>query len=384
MNRLGTDVFVMFNSPEENLFPTPKIKFYKSEAKHYVSDLDDFIGAEVEISVNIDEPLPFVRREEEPREETLEVQLKETPKEPRRQIPPISKQYNLPETPVGKISIKYKSRIKNTRFPCVFRACHRNYSSKSNLFQHIRDLHYKMKNYACQLCDKKFARRSTLLNHQSVHTGAKPFSCNICQQRFKTKFNLKIHRLEFHDKNDNRCRSCNMKLRNELELRFHELAHEGNQCFVCRTCNMRFILSVDLDQHQCPFADIDIYTDCNKLPPLPPKQKKQVENRVTCKVCDKKLSRNYVSTHEDIYHLKVRFYDCHICGKTFGTIFCLNQHVQYVHNGVKKYICVWCQKGFIRKTGLNRHVKFVHKENVGAGNEFATLNVNNNNNLQQG
>lgn len=378
LSRLGTDVYVVYN-PDEDQFPTSTIKFYKSEAKHYVSDLDDFIGAEVEVSVNIDEPLPFAIKKEESEEETLELQL-ETPKGPYREFSPVTKQNILPKIPAGKVSIKHKSRNTDDRFPCVFSACYRNYSSKSNLFQHIRDWHYKRKNYTCETCNKKFARKSTLRNHQRVHTGAKPFGCNICEQRFKSQFNLKVHRLEYHGKNDNRCRSCNKKLPNENELRFHELAHEGNQCFVCRTCNMRFTLSFELDQHECPFADIDIGVDCKKPPPLP-KQKKKLNNRICCKVCHKKLSKNYVRTHEDIYHFKVKLYDCHICGKTFGTTYCLNKHIQYVHKGIKKYMCVWCQKGFVRKTYLNRHVKLVHEKwLVGTDNEFATLNVNSNNN----
>lgn len=395
LSRLGTDVFVVY-SPEDDLFPTPNIKFYKSEAKHYVSDLDDFIGAEVEISVNIDEPLPFAIKKEDTRKETSEGSPKETPKELCREITPGTKQNMLPKTPVGKVSIKYKSHTRKDRFSCVFRACYRNYSSKSNLFQHIRDWHYNVKNYSCQICDKKFARRSTLRNHQRVHTGPKPFGCNICEQRFESQFILKVHQLECHGKDDNRCRSCNKKFPNEYELRFHELAHEGNQCFVCRICNTSFMLSFDLDRHECSFANIDIGIDCNKPPPPPPppplptlpKQKKQIKSRVSCKVCHKELSRNYVRTHEDIYHFKVRIYECQICGNTFTTTYSLNQHIRYVHNGDKKNTCVWCKKSFARKTCLNRHVKGVHKRrDVGTGEEFAIFNVNNNkndNNLQQG
>lgn len=389
LSQLGTDVYVVYK-PDENMFPIPMTKFYKGEEKHYVSDLDDFIGAEVEISVKINERLPFVIKKKEPKEETSELQLKETAKGPCREIFPITKENSFPKTRPGKVSIKYKSCTNKNRFPCHFRACCRNYSSKSNLSQHIKDWHYKRKNYACETCDKKFARKSTLKNHQRVHTGAKLFSCNICEKPFKSQFNLKVHRLNYHDKNDNRCRSCNKKLRNEDERRIHELAHEGNQYFICRTCNMKFIFRFDLDQHECPFADIDIGIDGSKppLPPLLPLQKKPLKNRVCCKICHKKLSKNYVRTHENIYHFKVRFDDCRICGKIFRNKNCLNQHIKYVHKGTEKYFCVWCQKGFVRKTSLNRHVKLTHKKLlIKKEDEFAILNINNNNNdnnLQQG
>lgn len=381
LSRLGTDVFVVYR-PEEDSFPTPKIKFYKSEAKHYVSDLDDFIGAEVEISVNIDEPLPFVIINEKPEKETSEVQLIEAPKEPCGEIPSVTKQNNHPKTLEGGDPMKGESCTKDDRFSCVFEACSRNYSSRSNLTQHIREWHYKWKNFACDICDKKFSRGSILRNHRNTHTEVKPFGCNICEKHFRTQINLKVHRLRYHGKNDNRCRSCNKKLPNKDELRFHELAHEGYQCFVCRTCNMRFILSFELDQHECPFADIDINTVINKYKKLPPR--KQVGDRVCCRVCYKQLSRKYVKTHEDVYHYKLKLIKCHLCDKSFATIFYLKRHIQNVHNNDKKHICKLCQKTFVRKANLKRHIKVVHKEDVGAGNECATLNVKNNNNLQQG
>lgn len=354
LNRLGTDVFVVY-SPEENEFPTPKIKYYKSEAKYYVSDLDNFIGAEVELQVNIDEPLPLIE-EEEPQKEPSEAQLKETPKESCTKI--------CLKTPAGKASNKSKSGTKNVRFPCSYKTCDRNYSSRSNLLQHIRDWHFKTKNHACKLCSKRFARKSSLRVHERVHIGLKLYGCNICEQRFRDQINLVAHREEFHSKGDNRCRSCNEQLPNENELRFHELAHEGNHCFVCRTCNMRFILSFDLDQHKCPFADIDIYAGCNK-PTTLPSQKKQV-SRVCCKICNKKVSKRYIITHEAIVHRKAKLYDCFVCGEAFRTVYSLNKHKRIVHDIRKRKICDSCQDDLALKTGPNGHEKIDHKKDIEA------------------
>ena len=52
----------------------------------------------------------------------------------------------------------------------------------------------ELKSLVCDVCNKKFKRRSHLKRHISVvHEGQKPFNSELCGKKFHGKWALKCH-----------------------------------------------------------------------------------------------------------------------------------------------------------------------------------------------
>lgn len=66
------------------------------------------------------------------------------------------------------------------------------------LRNHMRVQHTNLKPFACDLCDKTFKLKNTLLNHLVQHTGIKKFSCQFCSRTFASSGNYYSHRKRMH------------------------------------------------------------------------------------------------------------------------------------------------------------------------------------------
>ena len=57
----------------------------------------------------------------------------------------------------------------------------------------------QLNNLICSQCDFQGISRSHLLLHTRKHTGEKPFQCELCQKKFSRKSTLKTHMLTHQD-----------------------------------------------------------------------------------------------------------------------------------------------------------------------------------------
>ena len=76
--------------------------------------------------------------------------------------------------------------------------CNKTFTRRSSLVSHI-SVHTGERPYKCTLCTRSFAHRSTLLKHCRTHTGKKPFVCIICHKQFSQSGNMLRHRRKVHE-----------------------------------------------------------------------------------------------------------------------------------------------------------------------------------------
>ncbi|XP_037721952.1 gastrula zinc finger protein XlCGF46.1 isoform X2 [Drosophila subpulchrella] len=75
-------------------------------------------------------------------------------------------------------------------------------NSSTSLNKHVRAIHEKARDYACNYCEKRFATSGTRKYHEMTHTGEKNFECHECGKRFIQPSALRTHR-KIHESNQN-------------------------------------------------------------------------------------------------------------------------------------------------------------------------------------
>ena len=100
----------------------------------------------------------------------------------------------------------------------------------------IMEAHTGDKHFTCNICNKKFKKRSHLKTHHRIHTGDKPFACNICNKRFIQNSTLRNHQLTHSGDKPFTCNVCGKKCITNSQLKTHHLSHTGEKPFTCDIC----------------------------------------------------------------------------------------------------------------------------------------------------
>ena len=81
------------------------------------------------------------------------------------------------------------------------------------------------------MCKRSFLFKGSFEKHVSiVHEGLKPFQCNICDKKYKDKASVLRHESLPHAY---QCEDCDKKYIREMHLKRHmSLAHEGGKLHI--------------------------------------------------------------------------------------------------------------------------------------------------------
>ena len=182
------------------------------------------------------------------------------------------------------------------------------------------------KPFICEICQKAFARRDTLICHKRTHDGTKPFLCKVCDKGFSRR-----------DK-----------------LHCHNRTHSGEKPFVCLVCSRAFAQSDKLKCHMRTHTG---------------------ERPHPCDLCDKRFARRDTLHCHRRTHTGEKPFPCSICGKRFARRDKLTCHKR-IHSGEKPYKCGTCGKQFARSDKLRRHGHIHNTDRAHASGNGLSVNIN--------
>ena len=95
-------------------------------------------------------------------------------------------------------------------FPCNL--CAKKYTKKSTLEHHIIDVHDEVRQ-ECEICKSSVKKGYFRKHMKDMHYDRKEFSCNLCENKFTAKNSLEQHIEEVHNNLLQECEICNKMIR---------------------------------------------------------------------------------------------------------------------------------------------------------------------------
>ena len=143
------------------------------------------------------------------------------------------------------------------------------------------------KRFACDICDRSFSQKITLVQHLNCHSSIKSYKCEECGLNFKQKSSLFKHRKQKHSNELPFCSTCSKTfVNNETLLQHLRSKHNLEKDIKCQECSKTFASRSALIYHRTSQH-----------------QKESDDGNKTCKVCQKKFKTSVIlSRHNKNFH----------------------------------------------------------------------------------
>nr|CAD7427815.1 unnamed protein product [Timema monikensis] len=103
--------------------------------------------------------------------------------------------------------------------------------------------------FKCLTCGKDFKQKSTLLQHERIHTDSRPYGCPECGKRFRQQSHLTQHLRIHANEKPYACVYCERTFRQRAILNQHLRIHSGEKPYQCPECGKHFRQKAILNQH---------------------------------------------------------------------------------------------------------------------------------------
>ncbi|XP_055591203.1 zinc finger protein 91-like [Uranotaenia lowii] len=200
------------------------------------------------------------------------------------------------------------------------------------------------KQFECEICPKKFAKRKFLNAHSLIHQRTEKFSCEKCDKTFTTKYSLKAHVETQHEGLNNfPCDICSKQFKSKGGLRAHLTEqHVDSERVRCTICGQFLKNKSSLRKHMKGHTEASMTIECD--------------------ICGKRSpTAGALKKHMQYHHENQRTYQCTVCDKSFKRPFALKEHIA-THTGEVLYSCEFCDRKFNYSANLSSHRKKVHPE----------------------
>ncbi|XP_055703829.1 myeloid zinc finger 1-like isoform X3 [Phlebotomus papatasi] len=110
--------------------------------------------------------------------------------------------------------------------------------------------------FKCLTCGKDFKQKSTLLQHERIHTDSRPYGCPECGKRFRQQSHLTQHLRIHANEKPYSCAYCPRSFRQRAILNQHLRIHSGEKPYACPECGKHFRQKAILNQHVRTHQDV--------------------------------------------------------------------------------------------------------------------------------
>ncbi|KAH8275682.1 hypothetical protein KR026_012478 [Drosophila bipectinata] len=247
--------------------------------------------------------------------------------------------------------------------------CNKKFYKRSFLTDHI-DRHADPEKFKCNQCDKRFADKQCLRNHELLKhqpEEEKIFMCEQCPKRYTKQYLLDQHRV-IHKERNVVCDICERRFPNESMLCTHVKLVHGNYGTMCDICAQVIRGRAAFQRHQLEHAGVTepkVQCDiCGSWHKNKHSLKKHVRRHngtaATCDLCGKvSPNRSAMLSHQRYVHLTDRKHECSVCGKGFKKGISLREHMT-MHTGEVLYKCPHCPKTFNSNANQHTHRRKCH------------------------
>ncbi|XP_067635473.1 zinc finger protein 91-like [Eurosta solidaginis] len=204
---------------------------------------------------------------------------------------------------------------------------------KKKLLDSTQKQQKRLKQFACQLCDKTYKNSEALKIHIRKHTGERPYLCPECGKSFSDPSNLKQHILRHGDEKLFECPYCPLKFRCPNYVAQHKMIHEGIKRHICDICGAGFTKSCQLAVH---------------------KRYHNNEKPFKCEYCEMCFVRKSAQRVHMRTHTGEKPYECKYCDRAFAQS---GDHIKHLrtHLGDNVYRCELCPLTFRLASELRVH-----------------------------
>ena len=81
---------------------------------------------------------------------------------------------------------RYSCDIQRGEHPYLCEVCNKAFSKKSSLVRHNRT-HSGDGPYICDVCNKAYSDKCNMIKHKRKHSGERPYVCDVCNKAYNDK-----------------------------------------------------------------------------------------------------------------------------------------------------------------------------------------------------